>query len=181
VCSKLQSLRIGLRMDEHGEDTEDLNYGEKIVKDISDTDPPSSVSSKQPLTPHLAEFNVEYESSKENGSDEGWRKNVKDVDYTNDNESEENKSHEEELLERKHKIRLGTTQKGKSGKKKMFLKKMGGTSLSNQLNLEIPGNKMKVEVEPIVLMSYKPLGSMQLNANGRKSWKQDMTTIFVKS
>jgi len=63
----------------------------------------------------------------------------------------------------------------------MFLKKMGGTSLSNQLNLEIPGNKMKVEVEPIVLMSYKPLGSMQLNANGRKSWKQDMTTIFVKS
>lgn len=153
-------------------DTEDLNSGEKIVKDVSDTDPPSSVSSKQPLTPHLAEFNSEYESSEENDSDEDWGKNVKNLDCTDDDESEENASLEKESLERKRKRRPGTTQKGASSKK-MLLKKMGGNSPSNRLKLETPGNKTKVEVEPIALTACKPLGSMQENANDRKSWKQD--------
>ena len=54
---------------------------------------------KQPLTPHLAEFNIEDESSGEDNSDEDWGKNVNNVVGVDENESFE----EEESVERKRK------------------------------------------------------------------------------
>ena len=68
------------------------------MKDVFDIDSPSSVSSKQPLTPHLAEFNIEDEISGEDNSDEDWGKNVNNVVGVDENEREENESLEEEEL-----------------------------------------------------------------------------------
>lgn len=165
--------RLKKLSEKNAPDAEDLNSGEKMVKDVSDIDPPSSISSKQPLTPHLAESNIEYESSGEDDSDEDWGKNLKNVDGTDDNESEENERfEEEESLERKRKRRPGTTQKG-ARSKKMLMKKIDGNSPSNRLKLGSPGNEMKGEVKPIAPTACKPLGSMQENTNGRKPLRQD--------
>ena len=75
---------------------EDLKYGNNTIKDVSDMDLPISVSSKQLLTPHFAEFNIEDEISKEDESDEGWGKNVNNVDGVDDNDNKENESFKDE-------------------------------------------------------------------------------------
>lgn len=152
---------------------EDLKSRDNTIKDVSDTDPPSSVSSKQPLTPNLAEFNIEDESSGEDDSDEDWGKNVKNVVGVDDSESEENESfEEEESVERKRKRKPVTTQKGDS-RRKMFMKKTDGKSPSCRLKLDSPGNKLQGEVKSITLTACKPVDSMQENTNCMKPLRQD--------